>query len=247
MVDGTAELPGPPFGVSILIWGTGETPMAILASALAQREQAPFTWVHCSEPGERLEEVARRLLVENSATGREEWVDPAEWEPPSGRGATLSDLIVPESISDRDRTRLVAYLALPSLLQRLASRSMTTQGRTSIVLTNIDALVPPIEEKALGRREVHAVLHGEGVTLVVTYRGAPSAHLQKLFDEVYAVDAPQATAWADARITRQRGDPARGTPAAGSLREWMFRLGVPANQMRLVERDSRRASNVSSR
>ncbi|MFZ1023999.1 MAG: hypothetical protein WAN87_07685 [Thermoplasmata archaeon] len=200
--------------------------MSILAGALARRAQTPFAWASCSETEEPLDEQTHRWLAEHSEFEGETAVDPQELEPSRARDPGHSGLLLPESMAEQERIRLTEFLSLPPLFQRLLARTMSAQGQALIVLTNVDALRSRLQEHVLSGASVHRILHREGVTLVATFRGSPTSHLARVFDEVYAVDAPPHTPWADARITRERGDPARGTPVAGSLREWLYRLGV---------------------
>jgi hypothetical protein len=205
--------------------------MAILASALARSAQTPFAWARCSESEVPLDEQTHRWLAENSDGHEPAAVDPQDLEPSLANDVGHSALLDPESMPEQERIRLAEFLALPPLFQRLLARTMSAKGRALIVLTNVDALRSRYPEHVLSGASVHRILHREGVTLVATFRGSPASQLIRVFDEVYAVDAPPHTHWADARITRQRGDPSRGTPLAGSLREWLYRLGVTPGQV----------------
>jgi hypothetical protein len=204
--------------------------MSILAGALARSAQTPFAWARCSESVEPLDEQTQQWLREHSQFDGKSPVDPRELELSRARDPENSGLLLPDSLPEPERNRLNEFLTLPPLFQRLLARMISAQGRALIVLTNVDALPSYSQSQGLTGPSVHGVLHREGVTLVVTFRGSPASQFVRVFDEVYAVDTPPHTAWADARVTRERGDPARGTPMAGSLREWLYRLGTPEKQ-----------------
>ncbi|MCI4364489.1 MAG: hypothetical protein L3K10_00265 [Thermoplasmata archaeon] len=215
----------PPVG-SILISGVGERSISILVAALARRDPYPFGWADCSRAGQVWDAVAQRLLAEGSDRSREVPMDLDELRPPPSPEEALSRLVAPDPAPTPLESRLAAFLRLPVLFQRLASRTATPSGRSAIVLTNVDSLPANLMEAALGPLEIHETLHAEGVTLLVTFRGTPPSRLEGVFDQGYRVEAPVGSDWQEARVARARGNPADGLPPSGLLREWLPSLGL---------------------
>jgi hypothetical protein len=226
MTDVRAGDSSPYRGISILLFGAGETPMAVFAAALARQEVGSFGWADCSAAPEVPEPGARRVLEQNAETGRESGVRSEDLLPPHDGGPPLSEWLVSDSLATDTRMRLAAYLRLPSLLQRMVSRVTTINARAVLLLTNVDALPGPAVERALGSDEVHETLHRESVTVVVTFRGEPSDRLSAPFDRVYRVEGRPDQVWQDARVTLVRGEPGDGFPAGESLGRRLPGLGL---------------------
>ncbi|MGP8072108.1 MAG: hypothetical protein ACLPZM_03140 [Thermoplasmata archaeon] len=227
MVDANSLAPPTDGGSSTLVFGTGENPMSILAAALARRAHSPFGWAHCSASTDGMESTALHLLRENSDPEGPSEVDPRELRaPPPAYEAHLSQLVVPETISAADRSRLTDYLHLPILLQRFLSSARIQEGESVLVLTNADALPPYVADEGLGRSSVHEALHREHASLVVTYRGTPPGNLSNSFDQVYRIEAPVGSRWEQAMVTVERGTEHSGLPSPTSLRDLLPWLGL---------------------
>jgi hypothetical protein len=212
-------------GISILLYGSGETPMAVLASALAREQVGKFGWADFTATPEAPEPAARRVLEESSETTPDPHVRAEELLPPGDGMRAMSAWLVREPLSAEAAARLAAYLRLPSLLQRMVSRVLAANARAVVVLTNVDALPGPTAEVALAAADVRETLRREGVTLVVTFRGTPSNALRTAFDRVYRVEGRDEQAWQEARVTLERGEPDDGLPAGELLGRRLPGLG----------------------
>jgi hypothetical protein len=226
MIDVRPARPEAPRGVSILIFGTGESAMSILAAGLARHARSTFGWANCSGTTDGLEFVALQLLRENSDSGRASRVDPRELTAPPPYQDELGRIVVPETLPPAERSRLDNYLALPLLLQRLLASARAPEGRTILLLTNLDSLDPRITEAALSRPEVHEILRREHVSLVATYRGVPPARLLDVFDRAYRTDSVAGSAWDETGVTMVRGAGRTGAPSPAPLRELLPWLGL---------------------
>lgn len=217
-------------GISILIYGEGETPMAVFASALAREEVGSFGWADCASAPEHPDPGARRVLEESAESASEPTVRPEDLLPPTAGPAAIASWLVRDPLAAEAMARLAAYLRLPAVLQRIVSRVTTVNARAVVVLTNVDALPGPAVERALGLVEVHETLHREGVTLVVTFRGDPSNVLRAPFERVYRVQGHPDQVWQEARVTMERGDPGNAFPpgeALGRRLPWLSLSGSP--------------------
>ncbi|MCI4372602.1 MAG: hypothetical protein L3K02_03030 [Thermoplasmata archaeon] len=213
-------------GRSILIFGSGDAPMAVFASALAREEVGTFGWADFTGPEETPTPGARQVLEASSDTPREPSVRAEDLLAPTGAVGGLSTWLVRDPLSAEAAGRLAAYLRLPSLLQRMVSRVMTINARAVLVLTNVDALAIPTVERALGSAEVHETLHREGVTLLVTFRGTPSDLLRAPFERIYRVDGHPGQVWQDAPVTLERGESGDGFPPGAPLGRRLPGLGL---------------------
>ncbi len=213
-------------GVTVLLYGTGETAMAVFASAIAREEVGTFGWADFAATPEVPDPGARRVLEESSESGPELHVRVEDLLPPGDEAHSISTWLIRDPLSTEAVARLAAYLRLPSLLQRMVSRVMSRNARAVLVLTNVDGLPGPTAEVALASTEVHATLRREGVTMIVTFRGTPSNALRSAFDRVYRVDGRVEQPWQEARATLERGEPGDGFPAGELLGRRLPLLGL---------------------
>ncbi|MGA8664241.1 MAG: hypothetical protein WB809_04130 [Thermoplasmata archaeon] len=213
-------------GTSILVFGSGESPMSILAAALARQAQTHFGWAHCSATTQGMEATALHLLESNSEPRGPSEVQPRDMASPPPFGAHLDRLVVSETIPTAERSRLTDYLRLPVLLQRFLSNARAPDGPAMLVLTNADALPPSVTEEGLGRSEMHQVLRRERASLIVTYRGIPPAGLSRAFERVYRIESAPGSQWGDAVVTRERGIEPGGMPSPATLSELLPWLGL---------------------
>ncbi|MGA8274797.1 MAG: hypothetical protein WB789_09770 [Thermoplasmata archaeon] len=223
----------PPFrGVSILLYGGGETPMAVFASAIAREEVGTFGWADFTAPPEAPEPGARRVLEESSETRHDPPIRAEDLLPPGDGVSAMSTWLVRDPLAAEATARLAAYLRLPSLLQRMVSRVMAANARAVLVLTNVDALPDSLVERALGSVEVHETLHREGVTLIVAFRGTPTDVLRAPFERVYRVEGRPDQVWQEARVTLERGESGDGFSPGESLGRrlpWLDLSGNPVD------------------
>jgi hypothetical protein len=230
MTDVRAVDPAPRSGASVLIYGAGEAPMAVLASALAFREVGAFRWAEGALSTELPEPAALRVVGVGSGPSEGWRVPTQELLPPTFAEEDLKQWLLPEPPDQALVDRLGAYLRLPSVLQWLVSRAPEPGGRSAIVLTNLDALPVPAVEHALGPEQTHSTLRQEGVTMLVTYRGAPSDSLRRAFDRIYRVEGRADQLWQEALVTRERGEGPDGMAPGRSLGERLPWLGLSGSQ-----------------
>ncbi len=217
MSDARAEEPIPYRGLSILLHGQGETALTVLATTLARAEVGSFGWADCAGTQHPSDPAARRVLVDTGGAVAGPSVDVRELSPPSGAAAGIATWLVRDPVAAETAARLAAYLRLPAVLQRIVSRVTSQNARAVVVLTNIDALAGPELDHALGAVEVHETLHREGVTLIVTYRGSPSAILSAPFDRVYHVENDPGLPWRESTVQVERGGPGETTGTEWTL------------------------------
>ena len=217
--------PLPARGVSILISGTGETAMSMLALGFARRVDQAFGWADFSASPSALDGAARRMFVEGTEGRRVEHATVRELSTPSERPPELGTFLTPEPGSREFEGRLRAFLALPDLFQTLLGRTLSPTGEGVILLTNVDAVSSAAARKTLELPTLHDTLHREGVTLLVTYRGTPPSSLSKPFDEVFQVEH-LGQSWPDALLVAPQSNLLPGLLAPRRLRECWPALGL---------------------
>jgi hypothetical protein len=206
----------------VLVYGTGETGLSILAAALARRQQRPFGWIQCATSEAGLAPAGRRRLEEGSAGHREVVQDPRDLGVPEPQIRPLSQFFLDEPVTLSFEVRLAAYLGMPVLLQRMASQILSGDGRSMIVLTNLDALPLQVAVEGMDRPEVQSTLRREGVSVVATYRGTPPDRLKRTFRSIYRVQAKPGRPWSHARVTFEEGPhPTCGDPPVDTLGAWV--------------------------
>jgi hypothetical protein len=230
MMDVRAADPSTPVGASVLIYGRGESPMAVLACALARREVGAFRWADGAPASERPEPEALRVLAEGSGQDPGWHVPPGDLDPPGISLEGLRHWLHSEAADIAARLRLEAYLRLPSILQQIVSQAPEPGGRSAIILTNVDALPPPGLESALGEPGTHATLRREGVSMFVTFRGSPPAALQVPFDRIYRIDGQPQQVWQEARVTVERGGGPDELASSRSLSDQLAWLASPGDE-----------------
>jgi hypothetical protein len=231
MTDVRAVDPPAAAGVSILIYGAGEAPMAVLAAALAHREAGGFRWADGARSTEMPDPAALQVLEVGSGQPEGMRVPAKELFPPTIQADHQLRWLLRDP-PDRDLVaRLEAFIHLPSILQGLVARAPEPDGRSAIVLTNLDALPITDLERALATDATHATLHREGVTMFVTFRGTPSDPVRDSFDRIYRVEGRPDQAWQEAVVSLERGEGPDGMASGRSLGErlpWLGLSGSPA-------------------
>jgi hypothetical protein len=211
--------------------------MAVLAAALARDQVGSFGWADFTPTPEAPDPGARRILEENSESRPDPPARAEELLPPGDGVRSMSTWLVRDPLAVEAAARLSAYLRLPPLLQRMISRVLSVNAQAVLVFTNLDALPDSTVERSLGSVDVHETLHREGVTLIVTFRGAPGARLRAPFDRIYRVEGRVDRPWQEAPVTLERGEPADGFPPGETLGRrfpWLGLSGSPADAQRPI-------------
>jgi hypothetical protein len=235
MADERAGGPASYRGISVLIHGSGETAMAVLAAALARQEVGSFGWADCTAAAEVPESGARWVLEEGSEASYAPRVVPDDLLPAHVDDGGIGAWLVRDPAGTETAARLAAYLRLPSVIQRMVARTVSSNARAVLVLTNVDALPGISVDRSLGPIETHETLHREGVTLLVTFRGNPTNILRAPFDRVYRVDGRADLPWQEARVAIERGGPDDGLASGetlGTRLPWLGLSGSPLGDQR---------------
>jgi hypothetical protein len=218
----------PPRGISILISGSGESAMSMLALAFARQVDPAFAWANLSPSTSGFEGDVRRLLVDRSEGHVVEQVALDDLATRSARPDGLDRLLMLGPVYEDLVGRFTDYLQLPGLLQTLVCRTLSPNGGGAILLTNVDAVSPPTAVRALELPHVHETLHREGVTLLATYRGTAPDRLAQAFNEVFRVEQHIGMSWPEALLAAERGGLLPGLLAPRPLRECWSALGLCA-------------------
>jgi len=218
--------PGPRSGSApVLLYGTGGPALDILAAALGRREQRPFAWIHCAPDDSDVPTSARDILTASSEGNREFLKDARELTVPEHRVRRLSMFFLDEPMTLSFEVRLVAYLGMPAIVQRMVSRVLTADGRSMIVLTHLDAVPPKIALECFARPEVLTTMRREGASMIATYHGTPPKRLKRAFARVFRVDALPGRPWAEAEVTPEEGHhPTCGAATRASAGDWVAYL-----------------------
>jgi hypothetical protein len=195
----------PPEPRSILIFGSGESAMSVLAAGLAELVRPEFAWANCAGSPSQWEDSVARMMERRSRGRRAEATQPSDLQMHEAPSEAIARVVVPESLPGEQRQRLVEFVRLPPLLQRLISNAAPGGDAVSVVLTNVDGLPDPVVATTLASPELHDSLHHEGITLLVTFRGIPSLLLKEAFDQIYRVELPRAGSWMHSSVTSERG------------------------------------------
>jgi hypothetical protein len=187
---------------STLIYGNDETGVSAFATGMALRHHRGFHWVDCARSapvedlpahwifarGSRKPEVGRIDLTILSLT---------VWTP-----AALRQLVTSEG--PEEESRLLSFLCLPELFQRLGAPDRPGERESAILLANVDSLPPDAETQLLGERRLHECLHRAGISLFATARLSPSAAVSASFDRVYRIDVPDGVSWSHGLVSTEK-------------------------------------------
>jgi hypothetical protein len=205
MFAGDRPVRSPTGSQSILVFGSGESAMSLLAAGFAELARPEFAWANCSGSTRGWERWIAELLEGHSTDRSDVEVSPREFRMFDAPAKWIERLVVPETIPADLRERLDDFARLPPLFQRLVSRFAPPEDRGSVVLTNADAFRSAVVDAALASARLHATLRREGVSLTVTFRGDPPSPVKEAFDQVLRVDSPRGAFWAEARVMSERG------------------------------------------
>ena len=180
-------------------------PGCLWAAGLAHQSDPNFAWADLAprEPGDGKD---ARLLMARSTGGT--WVNgarPEDVAPPSISRAAFDRLIAGSSQAGVDLAPLQEFLRLPSIVQLLAGRSTSPDGRATIVLLGLDAVPAPILDATFGGAELHDIVRREGITCITAYRGTPPTKLLDQFDAAFRLDAPAGHDWVGTVVEAVRG------------------------------------------
>lgn len=213
---GTAE--------SILVYGGDDLATAVVAVALARRHVAEFAWADCA-PLPHPPAVRPRSWVERFAgPPLLHSVDETVLRPTNHHRLALHRLVTPTHGSED--LRLLNYLAMPELFQRLAAQAIRPEGRGVVLLDHIDDLPTTTVANTLGTSRLHQTLHEEGVTMVVVSRTAPPEATARVFDRCFCVEVPAGAPWDDGWLTERTETAHRGEAVRSPLLAMWDRLGL---------------------
>jgi len=102
--------------------------MSMLAAGLAWRVSPEFAWANCSGSTADWAPPVRTLLEDGSSGRRVESLLPDDLAPHEVRTQQLSEMLSPQGLTVRSRERLLEFLRLPDLLQRLVASSPSRPG-----------------------------------------------------------------------------------------------------------------------
>ena len=179
--------------------------MSALAAGLAERVQPEFAWANCSGSTAHWDRSIAGMMERRSSGRGAELPRIGDLQMHEPAAEALDRVVIQESLPGSMRQRLIEFVRLPPLLQRLISFAAAGDDPASIVLTNVDGMPDHLLESSLASPSLHEALHHEGVTLFVTYRGTPTPALKGVFDQIYRVEPPRAGSWLHSYVTSERG------------------------------------------
>ncbi|HYA57693.1 MAG TPA: hypothetical protein VEH57_04415 [Thermoplasmata archaeon] len=197
------NLPPPAFPESVLVHGTDEASVNAVAVGMALRFHGSFAWADCAPPVDGQMSVARRICAKGSRLPDLGPVAAEVLKPPKWSSTSLRRLVAPESTEGEER--LTGFLALPELFQELVARSSAMDGRSAILLANVDALAPALRERVVEPRDYHDELHREGVSFFASSRRRPTQGLVRAFDRVLSVYVPPASDRWEGLVSVEKG------------------------------------------
>jgi hypothetical protein len=204
IADLRALATSPGGGQTILVYGAGGSAMALWAAGLAHHEDPGFAWTYL-DPAASDSEILQLLV--SSSSGPQVVPSPTEaaaTPPPPVQG--WSTLFRGRPDESGLPPRLADYLALPTLVQLLASRSTRPDGGSTILILGLDAVPVSALSDSYARGELHQILRREAVTCIVAFRGAPPTGMLDRFDLAFEIEAGADLDWSTATVRATRGD-----------------------------------------
>ncbi|MCI4320244.1 MAG: hypothetical protein L3K23_08985 [Thermoplasmata archaeon] len=205
-----APLPGP--DQSVLIHGSMDDALAVVAVGIAVRARLPFAWAEFADPRSELDPSLRSKLAEFAASSLVEVAGVEGLRTPAGLEGSVERLIRSGTLSRDLQVRLDGFLHFPPVVQRLASGLDPAGGHLAILLTGLHVLPERLRSATVARRELHEALHREGISLVATFHGTAPGSLAEAFDRVLRIEASAGGGWRDAVVGLERGPPGQPTP-----------------------------------
>ncbi len=207
---------------SILVYGTGDLPMSMLAIGLARNAHAQFTWADCGDPRTPERDLIRDLMRKYASGRSPESVDATDLESSRLHVEAFNALIT----STNYREFLLELLRLPPLFQEMVPFPPREGDGHSFILTRVDALPERLVRDTLQNRHLHQTLHRSRLTLVATFRGDPSEALQRAFYRVFGVEDTMGPEWTDAMVWAERGTAELDLLHSQSMKEAWTRIGL---------------------
>lgn len=209
---------------SIVVHGTDRVALSAVAVALARRRAGSFAWADCagSAPGRGL--PTRRWLERHVGQPAVEVVDPSLLKPRDLEGVLLRHLV--PSKQRQDESRLLDHLAMPELFQRLAARAIVPNGHGVVVLVNVDAISPTLRANTVETSRLHQTLHEEGLSVILTWTGVPSAAMRQVADRLLRIDVPVGRPWTEGWLAEEKEGGVENDGARLPLETAWVRLGL---------------------
>jgi hypothetical protein len=220
MVSNAARSDGPE-SVSAFVYGDDVTAVSAFVVGLAERRPGTFAWADCALG---TAEPSPGPFRRGRARAGEEPIVEGDLVLPSWDQVAFERLLIPEN--RLDTLRLMSYLALPRLVQELASLSTSPTGESIVLLVNVDSLDRNLRESVLGNPRVYRRLEEALVSLFVTSRQPPTRKESSLFQQVYRVWVPEGDSWTKGTISPEKDHGSREKPRSYQIKEIWDVLGL---------------------
>ncbi|HKS59839.1 MAG TPA: hypothetical protein VJS68_03575 [Thermoplasmata archaeon] len=152
---------------SVLFWGKDPHLLALAAYGVARRVDPDFGLLEMGEPGTTPEFEPVFSLVPPDRRIRV--TDPAQILPNDAASNLALFSVVRTDSPGGDAGRLVDFLWLPGAFQEVVSRIRAAATPGAVISTNLQLLVPHLNDGAAAFRRITEVLNREGVTVVMSY------------------------------------------------------------------------------
>ncbi len=197
----------------MLVHGTEEAPVATLATGLALASHEAFAWADCARSGASPSAASHRIFARGAERPGVERVDERMLRASAWNASALDGVLLASS----EPERLLRFLQLPELFQKLAARATGADGRSAVLLANVNALGPV--ERLLSQDRLHRSLHRAGVSLFATAVEEEPVARASSFDRSFRVEVPAGEPWTRGTLTVEKGPPPSTSLAALNLRE----------------------------
>jgi hypothetical protein len=179
---------------SVYLWGTSRPTVNLVLYALARRADPEFAWLDVQDRGSlhsshrRLDEGSFELRKESVAVRAEDLLP----HPPVV-ASSLSRIVRLDS-DPGELDRLQQFIALPTVVQTLAARSLPNSGPRVVAIPNSDRLADLYAGRPDTLRRLIQTMQEISISLVVGRAEGPGP-LRNVFDYVFEVRATDLPAW----------------------------------------------------
>lgn len=191
----------PPAPESVFVHGTDEAAVAALAAALALASHRGFSWADCARHEAAAQPLSHWIFARGSERPGVERVEEAMLRASRWDGSARAGLLTGDPKADPER--LTVFLRLPELFQRLGSQAVATDGRSAVLLANVDAL--GTSGAVLSDPSLHTHLHSAGISLFATTVEDEPLAAWSSFDRSFRVEVPEGEPWSRGLLTVEKG------------------------------------------